>query len=130
MKRLGILWTIFVFCILVLFLALIKGAGATWKPEYGESPQAWIDWFSNAKTTPAVHARTGWISCCSHSDRFKTSFKHDDHWYYQLDGKWVFIPDDTVEPEDPTMPAQLKEEGVLFIYAGQVTCFWPPQTGG
>jgi len=31
---------------------------------------------------------------------------------------------------DPKMPEQLKQEGVLFIYNGTETCFWPPQTSG
>jgi hypothetical protein len=122
--RFYVLWTSIALALMTL------SAEATWKPIYGESPQAWIDWFTNANTTEAVHKRLGWEKCCSHSDRFVTSFKHDDHWYYQRDGRWVLIPDDTVEPEDPTMPQQLKEEGVLFIYQDKVTCFWPPETGG
>ena len=102
----------------------------TWRPEFGTSPQAWIDWFTSAKLTPAAAARLGWNGCCSHSDRFVTSFKHDDHWYYKVGESWVQIPDDTVEDPDPTEPAQLKEEGVLFIYAGKPTCFFQPETGG
>ena len=102
----------------------------TWRPEFGTSPQAWINWFMNARTTPAVTARTGFNSCCAQSDRFVTSFKHDDHWYFMRNNVWVEIPDDTIEPEDPKMPDQLKEEGVLFVYNGLVTCFWPPSTGG
>jgi hypothetical protein len=123
----NLLWRLAVLCTVLSFSF---AASATWKPEYGQSPQAWIDWFTSAKLTPAAAARLGWTGCCSHSHRFVTSFKHDDHCYFQANGKWIRIPDDTVEESDPTMPVQLKEEGVLFIYAGQVTCFWPPETGG
>lgn len=108
---------------------------ATWKPEFSESPKEWIDWFNNAKTTPEARDRFGWTSCCSHSDRFVTSFrpsKLGDKWYYQREDKsWSLIPDDIIHWEDdPTMPEQLKREGVLFIYQmdGRLTCFWPPQT--
>jgi hypothetical protein len=42
-----------------------------------------------------------------------------------------YIEDDIIHYEDDrTMPPQLKAEGVLFIYKGTPTCFWPPQSGG
>lgn len=121
----------------VVMVLLMRLAGATWKPEYGNSPAEWIEWFTNAKLTPEAQARLHWINCCDNSDRFKTTFKPGaakDEWYFERDGKWERIPDDVIHTEDdPTMPAQLREEGVLFIYpaeVGQPTCFWPPQTGG
>src|ERR1700716_2736090 len=50
-----------------------------------------------------------------------------EHWYW-FDDQWHYIEDDIIHFEDdPTMPAQLKAEGVLFIYKGTPTCFWPPQ---
>jgi hypothetical protein len=109
---------------------------ATWKPEFGVSPQSWIDWFASAQTTDAAYARLGWRNCCDHSDRFKTRFRSErdgEAWFYEQDGAWKRIPDDVIHREpDPSMPAQLKNEGVLFIYppvSGQPTCFWPPEGG-
>lgn len=106
----------------------------TWIPDGSEDP-LWKAWFENAQTTDAAAKRFGWRSCCSHSDRFVTQFKPSkdgEHWYYQrTDKSWIEIPDDIIHWEDdPTMPEQLKREGVLFIYqtTGQLTCFWPPQT--
>lgn len=110
---------------------------ATWKPEYNTATEAEKLWFQNARTTPEAFARFGWQSCCSHSDRFVTSFrpsKLGDKWYYQREDKsWSEIPEDIIHWEDdPKMPEQLKQEGVLFIYQtdGRLTCFWPPKTGG
>lgn len=108
---------------------------ATWKPEFGQSPEDYIRWFEYAQTTDAAYARFGWRSCCSHADRFVTQFRPSadgEKWYYQKpDKSWAEIPDDIIHWEDdPTMPEQLKREGVLFIYqsTGALTCFWPPQT--
>jgi len=117
-------------------IALTTFGFATWKPEYGASPQAWIDWFNNAATTPAARDRLGFWKCCDHSDRYKTRFKAEGNgeaWYFEQDGQWKRIPDDVIHHEpDPSMPAQLKTEGVLFIFppvSGQPTCFWPPEGG-
>ena len=109
---------------------------ATWKPEYGQSPEAYIEWFKNAQTTPEAFNRFGWNSCCSHADRYVTQFRTNanrDEWWYLKDGKtWEKIPDFIIHWEDdPKMPEQLKVEGVLFIYQsdGRLTCFWPPKDG-
>lgn len=107
----------------------------TWKPDYATASEAEKRWFQNAQTTPEAFNRLGWHSCCSHSDRYVTSFrpsKDGEHWYYQrVDNSWGEIPDDIIHWEnDPKMPEQLRREGVLFIYqsSGALTCFWPPET--
>lgn len=108
---------------------------ATWVPS-GNDREDYIRWFEHAETTDAAFNRFGWKSCCSHSDRFVTTFRQDkdeDKWYFKKDGKWVEIPDFIIHHEvDPKMPEQLRSEGVLFIYQvdGKLTCFWPPETGG
>ena len=111
-------------------------ASATWSPDYANAPPEYIAWFNNAQTTSEARARLGWQKCCDHSDRFKTKFlagKTSDEWYFEQDGEWKRIPPDVIHQEsDPTMPQQLKTEGVLFIFppvSGQPTCFWPPEGG-
>lgn len=133
-----IVWSILAIAsVFIVWFFLALPSHATWKPEYGQSPSDWIKWFDNAATTPAAQARLHFTKCCDNSDRFKTLFKPGatkDEWYFQRNGQWERIPDDVIHTEDdPTMPEQLKEEGVLFIYPhgnGQPTCFWPPETGG
>jgi hypothetical protein len=51
-----------------------------------------------------------------------------DEWFYeQAPGKWKRIPPDIIHDEhDLTMPAEIRRGGVLFIYNGLETCFWPP----
>lgn len=104
----------------------------TYKPDYATSPPEVREWFKNAKLTPAAYKRLGWHGCCDNADRFVTTFaQEDENWYYYQDGKKILIPADTIHTEDdPTMPQQLKVEGVLFIISGTVGCFWAPKTGG
>ena len=105
----------------------------TYKPT-GNEDQATREWFRNARLTPAARRRLSWSGCCDNADRFVTTFENTtgtDEWFYYKDGHKVEIPWDTIHFEDdPTMPQQLKVEGVLFIVNGVVACFWPPQTGG
>jgi hypothetical protein len=122
--------------LVVVLVALSTLAHATWKPEYGQSPPEEMLWFDSAMTTPAAAKRLGYMKCCDNSDRFKIKFLSGakaDEWYFERNGKWERIPDDVIHTEDdPTMPKQLKTEGVLFIYppdTGQPTCFWPPESG-
>lgn len=110
---------------------------------YIQAPPDWQKWFSEAKTTEQSRARLAaqgfvWHSCCNHADRVKTRFRVNresgaDEWWY-LDPKteaWVRLENDIIHHEDdPTMPPQLKVEGVLFVYNGVPTCFWAPQEGG
>jgi hypothetical protein len=119
-----------------LWLCGIGPAYPTWKPEFGVSPPDWIKWFNSAETTPAARERIHFQKCCDHADRLKTKFKatrSGEDWYYEQDGAWKLIPRDVIHHEpDPTMPAQLKNEGVLFIFppvSGEPTCFWPPESG-
>ena len=106
----------------------------TYKPDYEHEDQATREWFRNARLTPAAKRRLSWSGCCDNADRFVTTFENTtgtDEWFYYKDGHKVDIPWDTIHFEDdPTMPQQLKVEGVLFIVNGVVACFWPPQTGG
>lgn len=109
-------------------------------------------WYGNAKVTEEARERLtkqgfAWTSCCNQADRVKAEFRtvkdpsdplgYRDEWYYLKKGdevradEWVRIPDDVIHHEDdPTMPPQLKVEGVLFVYNGMITCFWAPQDGG
>lgn len=116
---------------LIALMMFVSTCNATWKPEYSNTPKEWLDWFNGAQLTPQAQARIGYTSCCQHSDRFVTKFRPEGgHWYFEDEGQWKLIPDDTVHETDPNMPAQLRHEGVLFIYNGLVTCFWPPETDG
>lgn len=101
---------------------------------WGGNPPEWRKWFNDAQLTPEAKQRFQWNSCCNQADRVKTKYTFNDgtnEWHYWLNSKWNLVPDDVIHWEDdPTMPQQLKVEGVLFIYGGFVTCFWPPQTSG
>lgn len=114
-----------------------------WKPEYAQASPDYWKWFGLAKTTKESRARLAtlghqWESCCSKADRVKTQFRVNkmsggDEWWYlnPITNEWKLVPNDIIHYEDdPTMPAQLKVEGVLFIYNGIEVCFWPPEEGG
>jgi hypothetical protein len=107
-------------------------ANATWKPDYALSPPEWLTWFQKAELTDKARLRFPFKNCCERADRFKTAFKIESgRWRYLSGDKWREIPDDIIHYEDdPKMPEQLKQEGVLFLYNGAETCFWPPQTTG
>lgn len=128
----------------LILIAATLPALATWKPEYAATPLVVQQWFRNAETTKESRKRLTFNKCCDHSDRYETKFKVDrstagDSWYFLVDGEWVRIPDDVIHddeihasnPKDDALPefAQMRREGVLFIYNGQPTCFWPPQGG-
>lgn len=115
------------------FTLLVGSQGwARWKDEYAQLPQAARDWFRNAELTQAARKRlNGWKKCCDHADWFRTQFKPGattDEWYYEYEpGQWKRIPQDIIHYEhDPRMPEEIRREGVLFIYNGTETCFWPP----
>jgi hypothetical protein len=127
----------------VLILIAIPAA-ATWKPEYGASPPAVQSWFRQAQVTQEAQKRIHFQNCCDQSDRFDTQFRVDrntagDSWYFREGDKWVRIPDDVIHydqiraanPKDDALPEfeQMRREGVLFIYGGKPTCFWPPEGG-
>ena len=117
---------------MALLLLTAGFANATWKPDYAASPPEWIAWFRAAELTEKARERFPFKNCCEQADRFKTNFKVESgRWSYLKDTQWKDISDDIIHYEDdPKMPEQLKREGVLFIYRGQETCFWPPQTTG
>lgn len=122
-------------------------AHATWKPEYGKSPQEVQDWFKQQVVpTESAQARLHFSPCCDHADRVRakiiTNADHDEWWYTEEDCtgdcKPKRIPDDVVHQEDIPIGhspeaqevfRQLRAEGILMVYNGQITCFWPPQTG-
>lgn len=125
------MWKLLVYVFLMTFV--ICGAHATWTPDGTETPEQKA-WFQKAETTPEARARLGWTSCCASADRYKTTFKYEEkeaHWYFYRGEILIQIPEDVIHWEvDPTMPKQLKAEGVLFVVGGVIACFWPPETGG
>lgn len=137
--------------LLALFLISVKPAHATYKPEYAKNPPAVQEWFGAQKIMPAAGIRLGLgqnASCCDHADRLFTKFvgTGTSEWLYYPDPdcttngcKLLPIPNDTVHseeiralnPKDDGLPQfdQMRSEGVLMIWAGSVTCFWPPEPG-
>ena len=98
-------------------------------------------WMKKQTVNPEArqHYNIPWASCCDHADRVKTQFRvgkgkygFDEWWFVDpSDNQWKRVPPDIIHEEfDPTMPPQLRTEGVLFIYYGKPTCFWPPEGGG
>lgn len=137
--------------IAALLLLLVFPASATFKPEYANNPKAVQDWFHAQTIMPDAGVRLGFgrnASCCDHADRLFTKFVGSglSEWKYYEDPncthegcKLLDIPNDTVHPEeihaldpkDDALPQfdAMRREGVLMIYAGRVTCFWPPSPG-
>jgi hypothetical protein len=133
-----------IFSCFLIFISATLPAAATWKQEYGKSSLAVQEWFKNAELPKEGQKRLHFVKCCDQSDRFKTTFSVDrstagDAWFYEVDGKWVRIPDDVIHsdeiharnPQDDSLPEfqQMRREGVLFVYNGKPTCFWPPEGG-
>jgi hypothetical protein len=98
-------------------------------------------WMKKQTINPEArqHLNIPWASCCDHADRVKTQFRVGkgkygvDEWWFvdPSDNQWKPVPSDIIHEEfDPTMPPQLRTEGVLFVYYGKPTCFWPPGGGG
>jgi hypothetical protein len=125
---------------LVLLAFAATQAKATWKPEYSNSNPAVMAWFSNAKLTPAAQQRLQQLLCCEQAERVKLHFvqgRSDDEWFFWNEGqsKYVQIPPDIIHLEgihdpDPKVDKellQLRIEGVLMVYHGQLFCFWPPE---
>lgn len=126
----------------VCFLVLESvTAHSTWKPSYSDNHPNVSKWFKGANLTPAAAIRLGWTSCCEKADRYMTKVTKDGNgWMYYTDPQCTWngcklapIPDDTIH-DDPLPQGkefeQMRAEGVLFIYNGKVTCFWPPEPGG
>jgi hypothetical protein len=149
---------IFLFAVVIM---TARTAEATWKPEYGNNPEAIQRWFSEAAVMPSAQTRLGVTLCCHSAERLMTKFvggKGGDDWSYYPDPNCTHsgctllpIPSDVVHdepigltagaheafdkssPEDKTrtikMLEAMKREGVLFIYRGSPSCFWPPEGG-
>jgi len=130
---------------LVAFLLGATEAGATWKPEYANQHPNVSKWFQDAQLTPAAKRRLKYDDCCKNADRLRTKVipakdrDGEDVWLYYANPncikngcKLAVIPADTIH-DDPIPGgsefAQLRAEGVLFIYDGKVTCFWKPEAG-
>lgn len=141
--RLKLGWTAVVVLVVLMTGAFWNSAWSTWAPTGKEDP-ATKRWFEQAKLTPEACARLMIASChcCAKADRFKTEFRTEreqspgvnrwkDVWYYKVGDVWIKVPEDIIHWEDDAaMPVQLKIEGVLFIYNGNPTCFWPPRQNG
>lgn len=126
---------------------LLPPAHATWRPEYAKNPQAVRDWFVAATPTKAAGARLGIATCCEQAERLMTRFVGaGTEWSYYPDPdcahkgcKLLPIPNDVVheepiralDPADNDLPEfkAMRREGVLFIWNGKPTCFWPPEGG-
>lgn len=125
----------------------------TWKPEYSKVPQPVIDWFKAqlVKGGAKGHAyqRLGIVECCEHAERLRTKFVAipGQEWMYYPDPNCITkgcmllpIPDDVtheeeihaLKPEDDNLPEfiEMRKEGVIMIYNGQPSCFWPPTESG
>ncbi len=124
----------------------------TWKPEYGKNPPGVTAWFKQARVPGGCdnggHAwtRLGICGCCENADRLKTKFigTPGGEWAYYPDPDCTTkgcalkaIPADVVHEEeihalngyDDRLAefAQMRREGVLFIYRGEPACFWYPR---
>lgn len=127
---------------------LLDPVWATWKPEYGKSPEAVQEWFRSARTTPIAALRLRFSYCCEQAERLRTKFvgKANGEWSYYPDPACTHegcallpIPNDVIhqepikanDPKDDALPEfdAMRREGVLFIYGGKPTCFWPPEGG-
>lgn len=144
--RAAIAFGILAAAMLAVVVVLAAPVKATWKPEYGKEPQAIQNWFKAAKPTPVAGARLGIWYCCEQAERLVTRFVASaaGEWSYYPDPNCSHkgcallpIPNDVVQnepiraldPKDNDLPqfAQMRREGVLFIWQGKPTCFWPPE---
>jgi hypothetical protein len=136
-------------CVAATALAVVctvcaEHARAEWKPEYAQNSPQMRQFFRSLHLTDAARSRLSFLSCCEHADRVKPrkyfvdKKTGSDEWkYLDEDNAWKLIPGDTIHEEWPPFPdgmtvaeiVQLKTEGVLFVYGGQVTCFWKPEGG-
>lgn len=134
-------------------LWLVKpSSGHEHDPHWVQYTQEEKDWLAKQKITPEAQARFrgdknwGFQSCCNQADRVIAEFRVSsntrnaqgylvDEWWYKNDKvdppEWIKIPDDIIHTEDdPNMPTNFKVEGILFIYNGELLCFWAPKSGG
>lgn len=152
-RRVDIPWGLIIAGAILTWLtfAVVGLARAHGTHEFAQLTPEEQRWMGEALTTersrPGLAAKGfTWHSCCNHGDRVKARMRsvkgadgYADEWYYEKDGEWIRIPDDVIhmdidEEADAARPTpmspQLKQEGVLFIYQGTITCFWPPKDGG
>jgi hypothetical protein len=117
--------------------AALLPAGATWKPEFGRSPQAVQDWFAAAEIAGGqggpAHRRLHILKCCNQAERLRTRFvaTPGHQWSYYPDAACIVkgcpilpVPDDVVhrdrirapDPKDDALPEfqEMRREGVLF----------------
>lgn len=131
---------------LIVGLIMVHPAGATWKPEYAKNPQAVQDWFRAQMLTPEAQKHFVFTSCCDDAERLMTKFvgSPGHEWSYYPDPacdhagcKLLPIPHyaehiegiSALNPKDDNLPEfeAMRAEGILMIYAGEVTCFWMPE---
>lgn len=130
----------------IAFWISVSPGHATYKPEYDKNPEAVKEWFKMARTTPQAGQRLDIYYCCEQAERLRTKFvaSKNGEWAYFPDPncvtsncKTMTIPNDIVHSEgikaknldDDKLPQfdAMRREGVLFIYNGVPTCFWPPE---
>jgi hypothetical protein len=132
--------------VFVIVVITARTASATWKPEYANNPPAVQQWFHNAAPPVEGMARLGISRCCEQAERLMTKFvgRQGGDWSYYPDPnctregcRLLPIPADVVHnteihadnPDDDKLPEfdAMRREGVLFIWKGEPSCFWPPQ---
>ena len=146
-----LVWLAVVLGVAVMVLFIVKSAvvaaNATWKPEYATNPEAVQKWFQEATPTIAGAARLGIGRCCNDAERLMTKFvaSQNGDWEYYIDPNctnvgcpMLPIPNDVVhddeikapDPKDNDLPEfkAMRREGVLFIWQGKPSCFWPPES--
>ena len=89
-------------------------------------------WYEQQELNPETQVRlaVSWKSCCNNSEVVRPRFRvnrttYEDEWYW-LDGNtWRRIPSDTVHYNETPDGKPL-----MFVYQGNVTCFYTGDTGG
>lgn len=115
----------------VLVALGVSLAQAEWKPEYASASADVRQWCRDAELTPAAKKRFSFQKCCDHADVVRTRFRvaqvdGADEWWWLDEGTWRRVPPDVIHwgkhapDRRPT----------LFVYRGDVTCFFPGEGGG
>lgn len=132
----------------IVFLIGLNTAHATWKPDpLHPTPQAVQDWFrAQQLATQSAMDRLHIKMCCHDAERLVTKFvgTKEGEWAYFIDPNCTNsgcpsnqIPNDVIHDEeihaltkaDDGLPEfeAMRREGVLMIFLGRPSCFWPPE---
>jgi len=96
----------------------------------GATPQM-QEWYKNAKTNPEARPTftSPWTLCCNHAEVIPVKdiiFPTSEHgWQWNDEGVVKNIPDVIIHWSESAPDNQ----PTLFVYLGQMTCFYPPQGG-